>query len=110
MTFGMRVRQLRLGKNFTLRDLAKKVRVSFTYVSKIESQKLSFGEFPSNDLIIRLARALGADADELLLLAEKIPDGIRKRVLARPDAFRKIASLDDQAMDDVLEFLGRGAH
>ena len=105
MNFGTRIRELRQEKNLTLRDLAKKVKVTFTYVSKIENRKLSFGEFPSDDLILKLARALGADSDELLLLAEKIPDAIRKRFLQRPDAFRKIAKLDDQRLDAVLEFL-----
>ena len=45
------------------------------------------------------------DPDELLLLAEKIPDMIRNRVLQRPDAFRRIATLDDRRLDEVLEFL-----
>ena len=107
MTFGSRIRELRQAKNLTLRDVAKKVKVTFTYVSKIENQKLSFGEFPSNEMILKLARALDADPDELLLLAEKIPDMIRKRVLQRPDAFRRIATLDDRRLDEVLEFLER---
>ena len=105
MTFGSRIRELRQAKNLTLRDVAKKVKVTFTYVSKIENQKLSFGEFPSNEMILKLARALDADPDELLLLAKKIPDMIRKRVLQRPDAFRRIATLDDRRLDEVLEFL-----
>jgi transcriptional regulator with XRE-family HTH domain len=107
MIFGARIRELRQAKNLTLRDLAKKVKVTFTYLSKIENQKLSFGEFPSDELIVKLARALDADADELLLLAEKIPDTIRKRVLQRPDVFRKMADLDDKRLDDVLKFIGR---
>lgn len=107
MTFGSRIRELRQSKNLTLRDLAKKVKVTFTYLSKIENQKLSFGEFPSNGLIIKLAGVLGADPDELLLLAEKIPDAIRQRVLQRPDAFRKIATLDDRRLDEVLAFLDK---
>ena len=105
MIFGTRIRGLRQEKNLTLRDVAKKVRVTFTYLSKIENQKLSFGEFPSNDLILRLATALDADPDELLLMAEKIPDAIRQRVLQRPDVFRKIASLDDTELERVLAFL-----
>ncbi|MSQ96902.1 MAG: XRE family transcriptional regulator [Gemmataceae bacterium] len=102
MTFGSRIRELRQAKNLTLRDLAKNVKVTFTYLSKIENQKLSFGEFPSDDLIVKLARALDADADELLLLAEKIPEAIRKRVLQRPDVFRKMAKLDDLALDRLM--------
>ncbi len=108
MNFGTRIRGLRRARGLTLRDLAKKVRVTFTYLSKIENQKLSFGEFPSDDLIVKLARALDADADELLLLAEKIPASIRNRVLQRPDLFRKMATLSDRRLDEVTEFLERG--
>jgi transcriptional regulator with XRE-family HTH domain len=102
MIFGERVRQLRRARNLTLRGLATKVRVNFTYISKIENQNLSFGEYPSEDLIRKLAKALGANVDELLLLAEKIPADIRKRVIERPDAFRKLARLDDKALDRLV--------
>ena len=107
MTFGERVRELRKGKNLTLRELAAKLKVNFTYLSKIENQKLSFGEYPSEDLIRKLAKVLGAEEDELLLLAQKIPEDIKKRVIERPDAFRKIASLDDEALDAVLKDIER---
>jgi HTH-type transcriptional regulator, competence development regulator len=106
MTFGERVRELRKAKNLTLRDLAAKVKVNFTYLSKIENHKLDFGDYPGEGLIRKLAKVLGADEDELLLLAEKIPDDIRRRVVQRPDAFRKFASLDDKTIDRLLEELG----
>lgn len=102
MTFGERIRELRNAKHLTLRDVAKRVKVNFTYISKIENHKLDFGDYPSEDLIRKLARMLGGDLDELLLLAEKIPDDIRRRVIQRPDAFRKLARLDDRALDLVL--------
>jgi transcriptional regulator with XRE-family HTH domain len=105
MTFGSRIRELRQAKNMTLRDVAKKVKVTFTYLSKIENQKLSFGEFPSDELIVRLARALDVDPDELLILAQKVPEAIRKRVLQRPDVFRRLAGLDDKKLDAVMAFL-----
>ena len=56
----------------------------------------------SEDLIRKLARVLGGDLDELLLLAEKIPDDIRRRVIQRPDAFRKLARLDDETLDRLV--------
>ena len=105
MNFGEKIRELRKGKNLTLRELAVKVKVNFTYLSKIENQKLSFGEFPSEDLIRKLAKVLQGDVDELLILAEKMPEEIKKRVMERPDAFRKIAKLDDEALDKLLEEL-----
>lgn len=102
MRFGERVRELRKAKGLSQRALGDKVGISFTYVSKIENEKLDFGDYPSEELIGRLAFALDTDEDDLLLLAEKIPEAIRQRVLQRPDAFRKLASLDDQALDAVL--------
>lgn len=107
MTFAERVRELRKGKNLTLRELASKVDINFTYLSKIENGKLDFSEYPSEKLIRKLAAVLDGDVDELLLLAEKIPDEIRKRVIERPDAFRRIARLDDAALDKLLEALDR---
>ena len=105
MQFGEKVRELRKAKNLTQRDLADKVAVNFTYISKIENGKLDFGDYPSDDLVRRLAKALGANTDEFLLLAEKMPKQIRKRVMERPDAFRKIAQLDDKALDKLMEEL-----
>lgn len=99
MTFGERVRELRRAKNLTLRDVASKVDIDFTYLSKIENGKLDFSDYPSEKLIRKLGNVLGCDVDELLLLAEKMPDEIRKRVIERPDVFRKIARLDDEALD-----------
>jgi HTH-type transcriptional regulator, competence development regulator len=35
-------------------------------------------------------------------MAKKVPDSIKKRVIQRPDAFRKFAALDDETMDRLL--------
>ena len=107
MTFGERLRELRKAKNLSQRALAEKVGINFTYLSKVESEKLDFAQYPSEDLIRKLAKALGADEDELLLLAKKIPTDIRERVIERPDAFRKIASLDDETLDALLKDIER---
>jgi transcriptional regulator with XRE-family HTH domain len=107
MTFGERVRNLRIAKKWTLRDLAPRVSVGFTYISKVENGKLDFGDYPSEPLIRRLAEALDADVDELLLLAKKVPDQIRQRVLERPDAFRRLAALDDRELDAVVRHIAR---
>src|SRR6516162_4738125 len=103
MRFGERLRQLRKAKGFTLRGLAAKVGVGFTYLSKAENERLEYGDYPSDALICKLAKALDADADELLILAKKIPAQIRRRVLERPDAFRKLAELTDDALDTILK-------
>src|SRR3954451_14158104 len=100
--FGERLRELRKARNLSQRTLGSQVGVSFTYISKVENEKLDFGDYPSEELICKLARALEVDEDDLLFLAEKIPAAIRKRLFERPDVFRALARCDDRTLDQVL--------
>jgi transcriptional regulator with XRE-family HTH domain len=102
MRFGDRLRKLRRAKGLTLRCLAAKVGVGFTYLSRAENEKLQYGDYPSNALIGKLAKALDADADELLFLAKRIPDRMKRRILERPDDFRRLTELDDEALDRLV--------
>lgn len=106
MTFGERIRFLRQKKGMTLRDLAPLVGVGFTYLCKVENGKLDFGDYPSDALIHRLADALEADEEELLMLAERVPERIRKRVLQRPEVFGALADCDDKTLDKVMGTIG----
>ena len=83
--------------------------MTFTYISKIENHKLDFGEFPSEAMIHKLADALDVDETELLLLAKKVPPRIRERVFERPEAFSKIAELDDKALDRLVARIDRSS-
>ncbi len=106
-TFGQKLRKLRQSRKLSQKRLAAEVGTNYTYLSKVESEKLDFAPYPSEDLIRTLASALEADVDELLLLAKKIPADIRERVIARPDAFRTLAALDDETLDEVLRQVER---
>jgi len=44
MQFGERVRQHRTQRELTQRDLAEKIGVSDTYISKVENENLHFGD------------------------------------------------------------------
>lgn len=79
--------------------------MGFTYLSRAENERLQYGDYPSDALIRKLAKVLEADADELLFLAKRIPDRMKRRILARPDAFRKLVELDDTALDQVMRGL-----
>jgi transcriptional regulator with XRE-family HTH domain len=100
--FGQRLRELRRAKNLGQRSLAGMVGVSFTYLSRSENDNPDFGPYPSEDLICRLANALNAEVDELLVLPKKVPEKTRRRVFERPAAFAKLADLDDAGLDRVL--------
>jgi len=71
MTFGQKLRELRQEKGMTLRTLAEAAGVDFTYLSKIENDKI--GYLPGAETIRDLAQALKVDAIELLELANKLP-------------------------------------
>jgi len=107
MRFGDRVRDLRQEKKWTLRDLAAKVGVGFTYLSRVENERLNYGDYPSDALIHRLADALDADEEELLILAKRIPEPVKKRALQRPDAFSAFATCDDATLDNLMVQIGQ---
>ena len=71
--FGARLRQLRKQAGMTQRELADRVNVDFSYLSKIESGAVPP---PSEKVISQLAEALNADKDELTILAGEIPSDI----------------------------------
>jgi HTH-type transcriptional regulator, competence development regulator len=98
MRFGERVRQLRQERDLTQRQLSAMLDVTFTYISK-----LHHGDYPSEAFILNFAEVLDCDSDELLLLAGKVPPQIRQRIFERPEVFQLVASLDDRAMDQLIE-------
>jgi HTH-type transcriptional regulator, competence development regulator len=106
-TFGERLRELRRARGLSQRALAERVGVGFSYISRCETGTLDFGQYPSEELICRLAAALDADEDELLILAKKVPPTIRERVFERPEAFSKLARLDDAMLDRVMAQVNR---
>lgn len=77
MTFGQRLREIRKSKGLSQKELAGKVGVDFTYLSKVENARMSP---PSEKTILAIAKALDADSDELLALANKIPSDLTKKV------------------------------
>ena len=112
MEFGEKLRELRREKGLTLRALAEAVNVDFSYLSKIENSKA--GYLPGADLIRSLADVLGADALELLQLADKVPpevESFARDVTARKFLQRaqEIASPEDwDALLGLLERRHRG--
>jgi len=103
MRFGETIQSLRKSKGLTLRQLAELVDVGFHYLSKVENKKLDFGDYPSDALICRLAIALDADVDALLLLSKKVPGRMRNRIFERPEVFSALSRCSDATLNRVLE-------
>ena len=79
--FGALVRQEREAKEIGLREMAKKIGISPTYLSKIER-----GDFdpPAEDKVRRIAEIIGHDPDELLALAGRVASDLTEIIRRRP--------------------------
>ncbi len=73
--FSTELRRLRILANLTLRGLAKKVDVDFSYLNKIENGVLPP---PSEKVITKLAKALKVNKEELMDLAGRLPHDLIK--------------------------------
>jgi len=78
--FGIILKQLRIARGLSERQLALRVGVSISYISKIEN-----GAFlaPSANTISKIASTLKADVNELLNLAGKLPHEIGSKARER---------------------------
>lgn len=107
MNFGERLRQIRKERGLTLRQLGEQAGIDFTYLSKIENDRIPYT--PAVVTIRELARVLKVDAIEFLTLANKLPrelEPLRANQEARRffDRAAKVASPDDwEALLDLLE-------
>jgi transcriptional regulator with XRE-family HTH domain len=105
--FGRRLRELRLAKGLNQKALADVVGINFTYLSKVETGTMAP---PAEETIRKLAAALGADAEELILLAGKVPAELREIVTSKavvPDLLRAIvaSNMSDFQLQKLLEFV-----
>ena len=86
-SFGALVRREREAKEIGLREMAKKIGVSPTYLSKVERD-----EFPppSEDKVRKIAEIIGCDADELLARAGRVSSDLSEIIKQHP---RELAAL-----------------
>lgn len=82
MSFGTRLREIRLQKRMNQQTLAAAAKIDVTYLSKVETGKM---DPPAEDTVRRLATALGEEPTELLILAKKIPSDVREIVTETPE-------------------------
>jgi HTH-type transcriptional regulator, competence development regulator len=70
-TFGQRIKELREQHSFTLREVAQAVDITAGYLSLLENNK--HVGLPSEETICKIAELYKAQAEELILLADKLP-------------------------------------
>ena len=105
-SFGRRIQQLRRDKKLTQREVAGRLKIDFTYLSKLENDR---GDPPGEETILGLADILETDSEELLALAGKVPAELRKRALEDRDfamLLRKLPALSDPELKRLYKSAG----
>lgn len=103
MKFGRTVRRLRQEKNVSIAEFARKVGMSPTYLAPIERDVFPP---PAEPKIVRIARALGRDPDELLALAGRVGSDLRRIIRRQPvGAARLLRAIDGLPEDEIDELV-----
>jgi transcriptional regulator with XRE-family HTH domain len=73
--FGTKLQALRRSKGVSQRQLAERIGVDFSYISKVENDRMPP---PAADTIEKICKELGIPADELMGLTDKLPTDLRQ--------------------------------
>ena len=80
--FGTILREARIAKGYSLRRFALDVGISPTYLSLVEHNKTE--RPPTADRVKRMAELLGANSDEWIALAGRVPEDIPEIIQEQP--------------------------
>jgi transcriptional regulator with XRE-family HTH domain len=89
MTLGERIRERRLERRITLRELARRVEVSAPYLTDLEAGR----RHPSPEVLQRIAAALELAVAELEALDTRLSPEVRRWVETQPDVARLLRTL-----------------
>lgn len=84
MTFGSTIRRARLATGISLRELSRRVGLSASYLSRLETDHDLGTKGPTEARCIALATELDLDPDALLALAGRIPSDVTKIIIENP--------------------------
>ena len=109
MTLGAYIRSVReqrraTDRAFSVRQVAQRVGIEPSYLSKIEREVVPP---PSEATICKIARELGEDSDLLLAMVGKISSDLREIILDRPMLFTDLIRHLREAPDHELRRITR---
>jgi transcriptional regulator with XRE-family HTH domain len=91
-TFGEVLRERRRAVGISQRDLAARIGVDFSYISKLENDRLAP---PSSETTRKIAAELRCPIEDLLAAARKLPSGVEQGITSAPAALRFLQRASD---------------
>jgi HTH-type transcriptional regulator, competence development regulator len=106
--FGALIRRERKARGLSLRDMAKKIKVSPTFLSKVETEDWKPGE----EKLRKIAEVIGCDPDDLLARAGRVPTELSEIIKQSPHRHQMTALLRTakRFTAEEMEKLVRQAH
>jgi transcriptional regulator with XRE-family HTH domain len=105
--FGAFIRRERVAKDIGLREMAKKIGVSPTYLSKIERDEFAP---PTEEKVRKIAEIIGHDPDELLALAGRVASELTDIIRERPREMADFLRAAKGLTAEDMARLARQAH
>jgi len=105
-TLGDTIREARIARKRSLRDLAKALEITPSYLSDIENDR----RIPSEDVLRNIADLLELEFDDLMALAGRFGEDAERYMRRHPTAgalFRRIS--DEKLSEEALQKLLRTA-
>ncbi len=104
MMFGDHLRDVRKrlrqeDRRYSLRQVAKRIDVEPSYLSKIERGEVAP---PSEATTVKLAKELGQDPDVLLAMAGKVSSDLQEIIRKRPELFAELIRQLKKAPDHAV--------
>ncbi len=96
-TFGQTLKNLRRSKGITQRELASAVGVDFSYISKVENNRMPA---PAADTIVKICEKLGIPPDKLLAMTRKMPTPVKEAISENPVAQQFLREAQSMTLTD----------
>ena len=106
LRFGAFVRREREAREIGLREMAKKIGVSPTYLSKVERDEFTP---PTEDKVRAIAQIIEWDTDELLALAGRMPSDLAEIIKRNPVEVSALLRTTSGMTRDEIAQLAEGA-
>jgi HTH-type transcriptional regulator, competence development regulator len=97
ISFGATLRALRREAGLSQRELAERTNLDFSYISKVENERLPP---PAADTVVAICRVLGAPSEELLALTGKIPSEVQQTISRKRAAQRFLLEAHEMGLTD----------
>ncbi len=97
-SFGQLLKSVRREKGISQRDLADQVGVDFSYISKIENDRMPP---PAADTILKIANILGMSEDILLANSKKISTDMSNAITSSQSAIKFMNEVRHMGLSDT---------